>query len=78
MANKNQRHEDNAPGRFYVDKDCVVCTTCFEVAPKNFKMSEQGDHYVVWRQPGNPEEEAQCRTAVEQCPMGAVGDDGDT
>ena len=26
MPNKDQKHEDNVPGRFFVDKGCTVCT----------------------------------------------------
>ena len=74
MANQDQKHENNVPGRFFVDKECTVCTTCFEMAPNNFSMSEAGDHYFVSKQPESEAELKSCLNAVEQCPMGAVGD----
>lgn len=76
MANKDTRWEDNVPGPYYVDKQCVICTTCFEFAPENFELSEAEDHYYVSKQPANDAEKEACQSAVEQCPMGAVGDDG--
>jgi ferredoxin len=76
MADKTKKWHENAPGRFYVDKECAFCTTCAELAPEIFKPSEREDHYFVAVQPRNDEELKKCRDAVEQCPTGAVGDDG--
>ncbi len=77
MADKSRRFEDNAPGRYYVDRDCVLCTTCFELAPAFFALSADETHRFVARQPGTPAEEALVREAMDGCPMGAVGDDGE-
>jgi ferredoxin len=76
MADKTRKWETNVPGRFYVDKTCAFCTTCFELAPENFKPGEREDHHFVAKQPANEDELRRCLAAVEQCPMGAIGDDG--
>lgn len=77
MANKNDKWHDNVPGKFYVDKDCVVCNICYDVAPAHFKMSEDGDHLFVSKQPTSDAELQTVVKAMDGCPMGAVGDDGD-
>ncbi len=77
MADKNQRFEDNVGGRWYVDKSCILCSLCSDLAPKNFRESKDGDHDVVYKQPETPEELAQSQQAKLQCPVEAIGDDGD-
>lgn len=76
MADKNDKWEDNVAGAWYVDKQCILCSLCHELAPENFKESEEGDHDFVYKQPENEEELAQCQEAKEQCPVEAIGDDG--
>lgn len=76
MANKNRRWDDNAPGRFYVDKDCVLCTTCFDCAPEFFPISKDETHRLVARQPVQSDDVAKVERAMSACPMGAIGDDG--
>ena len=76
MANVAEKWEDNLSGNYYVDKSCIFCNLCMEVAPKNFKESDQGDHDIVYKQPDNDEEIAQCKDAMEQCPVEAIGTDG--
>lgn len=76
MAEVSERWEDNAPGAWYVDKSCILCSLCVDLAPNNFKESEQGDHDVVYKQPETEEELAQCKEAMEQCPVEAIGNDG--
>ena len=77
MANPAEKWEDNVPGAFYVDKECILCSLCVDVAPDSFKESEDGDHDVVYKQPETPEEIEAARDAMEQCPVAAIGDDGD-
>ena len=67
----------NAPGRYYVDcYSCVHHECCVDAAPNNFRMGEYGTAYV-FKQPATPEEEAQCRQALEECPTAAIYDDGE-
>ena len=77
MADKNDKYSDNAPGKYYVDKECIFCNVCAAAAPKNFKISEKGTHDFVYKQPENEIEEEECEEAMELCPVYAIGDDGE-
>jgi len=77
MADPTDKWEDNVDGKWYVDKQCILCSLCHELAPDNFKESEDGDHDHVYKQPENDDELALCKEAMEQCPVEAIGDDGD-
>ncbi|KAK3575764.1 hypothetical protein CHS0354_030096 [Potamilus streckersoni] len=75
MASLKQRYEDNTEGPFYVDRDCIYCGLCAEIAPKNFAPSPEGDHDIVIKQPQSPEESRLCKEAQDSCPVEAIGDD---
>lgn len=76
MANKEQKVEGNAPGRFYVDKECITCDACVLAAPDNFKIDDDNGHAIVLRQPADATEESMCKEAMEGCPVEAIGNDG--
>ncbi len=76
MADNTQRWEDNVAGRWYVDRTCILCSLCSDLAPRSFKESTAGDHDIVYRQPVTPEEEAAAVQAKAQCPVEAIGCDG--
>ncbi len=76
MANLDEKWEDNVAGEFYVDKECILCSLCVDVAPENFKEAEDGDHDIVYKQPEDDDEKAACMDAMEQCPVDAIGNDG--
>lgn len=74
MANANDRVAENVEGQFYVDEQCIACGLCVGEAPENFDM---GDGYAyVYKQPENDEEKEACESALELCPVDAIGDDG--
>lgn len=77
MANYDDRYEDNIPGKFYVDDQCIDCDLCRETAPANFTRNDDGGHSYVYKQPENPEELALSIEAMEGCPVEAIGNDGD-
>lgn len=77
MADKANKYSDNVQGKFYVDSQCILCSLCHEVAPANFKESDAGDHDFVFKQPTTEEEEKLCLEAMQQCPVEAIGNDGD-
>ena len=77
MADKHDKFHDNVKGKFYVDRECIFCHVCSDAAPKNFRASEDGDHDYVYKQPENEEELEECYDALDQCPVEAIGDDGD-
>jgi len=77
MADKGERYEDNVPGKWYVDKKCILCSVCSEAAPLNFRESSDGDHDCVFKQPENNDEAQQCEEAMAACPVEAIGNDGE-
>ena len=58
----------------FVDKYCVMCPVCAEVAPDNFSLSADKDHYVCHQQPRDADELARCEEAVVRCPTHSIGD----
>ena len=76
MADPKNRYAENATGKYYVDSQCIDCDVCRVTAPANFRREEDKGFSYVFRQPGNPEEEAQCQEAKDCCPVEAIGDDG--
>ena len=77
MADKNNKYEDNKPGKYYVDKECIACDACVLAAPDNFSMNEDDGHAFVNLQPATPEEAELCQEAMEGCPVEAIGNDGE-
>lgn len=77
MADKNKKFPENLPGKFFVDRECIACDACVLAAPDNFKMDEVDGHAFVGKQPANEAEEAQCKEAMESCPVEAIGNNGD-
>lgn len=77
MADKNDKYDENTPGRIYVDRTCIACDACVLAAPSNFSMDEDDGHAFVQKQPDGDEEEDQVKEAMEGCPVEAIGDDGD-
>jgi ferredoxin len=76
MAELANRRLGNALGRYYVDDQCIDCDLCRQTAPMNFMRDEERGYSLVFKQPETPEEEAQCREAMQNCPVEAIGDDG--
>ena len=77
MANKNDKWAQNAPGKFYVDQQCIDCDLCRETAPSFFTRNDEGGYSFVHKQPTTEEEVAQCMEALEGCPVEAIGNDGE-
>ena len=76
MADKSAKFEDNVPGPFYVDKECINCDACVLAAEGHFKLDDTDGHAFVFRQPETDEEREACQEALESCPVDAIGDDG--
>lgn len=75
MANLADKYSENVTGKFYVDTQCIDCDLCRETAPSNFTRQDDGGYSYVYKQPSSPEEEAQCKEAMEGCPVEAIGND---
>ena len=87
MADPDQKWHDNVGGTsivsgkkvsFYVDKECILCSVCEDVAPKNFRMNDDEDHDICYKQPETEEELEECYEAMDACPVEAIGDDGES
>ena len=85
MADATEKWEDNVTGEatingqrvsFFVDKECILCSVCSDAAPNNFRMSDDEDHDICYKQPADDEELAQCFEALENCPVEAIGENG--
>jgi len=76
MADLTQRVDENVPGGFYVDATCIDCDLCRETAPANFRRQDDDGYSYVARQPATPAEVAACVAAMAECPVEAIGDDG--
>jgi len=75
MADKTRKAPGSIPGKYYVDEECILCNDCLERAPENFAT---GDNYAyVKKQPETSEEEEQCQDAMDNCPVNAIGNDGE-
>ena len=77
MADREDKNSENISGKFYVDSQCIDCDLCRETAPNNFTRAEDEGYSYVFKQPESDAEIAQCREAMEGCPVEAIGDDGD-
>ena len=78
MADIENKYGDNVAGKYFVDDQCIDCDLCRETAPDNFTRNDDGGYSFVFKQPSTPEEEAQCKEAMEGCPVEAIGDNGVT
>jgi ferredoxin len=76
MADWKDRVLESAPGKYYVDTQCIDCDVCRVTAPDNFQRNEDKGYSYVARQPETSEEEARCQEAMDSCPVEAIGSDG--
>ena len=76
MADIANKYPENLTGKYYVDNQCIDCDLCRETAPQNFRRDDAGRHSYVFRQPGDPAQQAACTAALEECPVEAIGRDG--
>jgi ferredoxin len=76
MADKTNRVPDNETGAYYVDRECIDCDLCRELAPDNFERNEDEGYSFVVKQPETEAEQALCEEARESCPVEAIGNDG--
>lgn len=49
---------------------------CVDTAPNNFKMTDDGTHAYVYKQPENNSEKELSDEALAGCPVDAIGSDG--
>lgn len=74
MADLENKVADNVEGEYYVDDQCIACGVCVAEAPDNFDMA--AEYAYVFKQPENEGERDACESALESCPVDAIGNDG--
>ena len=77
MANRDQKQQENISGKFYVDTQCIDCDLCRTAAPSSFERQNERGYSYVYKQPANEEELKACLNAMTECPVEAIGADGD-
>jgi len=73
MADRARAFPDNAPGSFFVDRDCIDCETCYTLAPEVFEDAR--GHARVRRQPEGDRERRRAQMALVACPTASIGAD---
>jgi glyoxylase-like metal-dependent hydrolase (beta-lactamase superfamily II)/ferredoxin len=72
MADPALRLPANAPGALFVDRTCIDCDTCRQLAPATF--SDAAGKSSVRVQPETPADLDAALRALIACPVGAIGD----
>jgi ferredoxin len=62
----------NVPGPFRVTSECIICAICADVAPEHFRLGDDEDANIVYRQPVTKAEVELCREALHNCPTEAI------
>ena len=73
MADWEFKNSDNVLGLFFVDDQCIACDACVNEAPNFFRMNDLHGHAFVFNQPSKSEDISTCETAMEICPVEAIG-----
>lgn len=77
MADINSKLPQNVPGTFYVDTNCISCGQCVDTAPDFFTENPESGTMYVKKQPSTADEISICNEAKSNCPVEAIGDDGE-
>ena len=77
MADKTAKYDQNIPGKYYVDDQCIACDACVMEAPGFFEMNDDDGHAFVKKQPTSKGDIEDCENALEACPVEAIGRDGE-
>jgi ferredoxin len=78
MADRNDIWPENVTGPFYVDRACIACDSCCTIAPVHFRMQGKDDHSALVQQPVTRAEVERCHEALANCPVDAIGADGES
>lgn len=71
MADQRKAVEANVPGNFFVDRTCINCDACRQLAPESF--DEVGEVSAVVHQPETPRQVTEAYQALLACPVGSIG-----
>ncbi len=71
VNNNKLNHKVMKHKKYFVSEECISCRACVEVAGNNFAMNDEGKAFV-FKQPETDEEEVECHSALEVCPVNAI------
>jgi glyoxylase-like metal-dependent hydrolase (beta-lactamase superfamily II)/ferredoxin len=71
MANPADAVPENVPGPFFVDRTCIDCDTCRQLAPSTF--GEAAEYSFVQLQPRDDAERRAALHALIACPTASIG-----
>lgn len=71
MAKPSERLPENIEGDFYVDRSCIDCATCRQIAPAVF--AEGKNHSYVKHQPESAADRQRALMALVACPTHSIG-----
>src|SRR5215469_16359096 len=71
MADAKKKVPENAEGEFFVDRTCIDCDTCRQLAPGVF--AEAPMYSYVHSQPRTAGETRSALRALLACPVGSIG-----
>jgi glyoxylase-like metal-dependent hydrolase (beta-lactamase superfamily II)/ferredoxin len=74
MADLAKILPDNVPGEYFVDRTCIDCDTCRQLAPAVF--GESAGASFVRQQPADAAAERATLQALVACPTGSIGSRG--
>lgn len=77
MADKNAKVTKNVAGKYYVDTNCISCGQCKDIAPEFFTEDSENGYMYVQKQPSDAAGVALCEQALANCPVEAIGNDGE-
>ncbi len=77
MADLHLRFEKNVSGKYYIDTSCICCGICVYEAPGNISIDEKRESGYISKQPENGQEEKVILNAIRNCPVEAIGADGE-
>src|SRR5215471_6279783 len=73
MARAAERLSENAEGDFFVDRSCIDCETCRQLAPRVFRRDDRAGQSVVAAQPVSADDERLALMALVACPTASIG-----
>lgn len=73
MARLTDRLPENAPGDFYVDRSCIDCDLCRQLAPATFARADARDMSFVQAQPDGDDARHRALMALVTCPTASIG-----
>jgi glyoxylase-like metal-dependent hydrolase (beta-lactamase superfamily II)/ferredoxin len=72
MADVRKKYAENVDGLFFVDRSCINCDTCQQLAPHVF-AEHHGEHSYVFAQPTTAEDTLSALQALIACPTSSIG-----